>query len=104
MDVLKIAREAGLAVLLEGRIGQQEYSSVSGSKDALLRFVTAIGIATVQERRLHGRLRLHAFASRCRWRIKGKRTGNTPPEDLKVCGDARKRARRFIHHASPISA
>jgi hypothetical protein len=42
MDVLKIAEEAGLSVLLDGRIGRQEYTSVSGSVAALLRFAEAI--------------------------------------------------------------
>lgn len=49
MDVLEIARDAGLAVLLEARVGQQTYSSVSGSVEALLRFAEAIRMATVQQ-------------------------------------------------------
>ncbi|MFM0478796.1 hypothetical protein PQR29_00485 [Paraburkholderia strydomiana] len=49
MDVLKIAQEAGMAVLLEAQIGRQSYSSVSGSEDALRRFAEAIRMATVRE-------------------------------------------------------
>jgi hypothetical protein len=49
MDLMKMAQEAGLAVLLEGKIGQQSYSSISGSKEALLRFTEAVQMATVQE-------------------------------------------------------
>jgi hypothetical protein len=35
MDILNMAREAGFAVLLDGRLGQEEYSAVSGSKESL---------------------------------------------------------------------
>ncbi|WP_175825103.1 hypothetical protein [Burkholderia sp. Bp9031] len=73
-----MAQEAGLAVLLEGRIGQQEYSSVSGSKDALLRFAQAIRVAMVQELALRARLRLRNLSSQSRWRSKHKRAGNGP--------------------------
>ncbi|UEP33217.1 MULTISPECIES: hypothetical protein [unclassified Burkholderia] len=89
MDVLRVAQEAGLAVLLEARIGRQEYSSVSGSKDALLRFAEAIRTATVQELRLRARLKLHSRPSQCWWRSKGKRAGTSPAsksEDLLRCG------------------
>jgi hypothetical protein len=41
-DVLEVAREAGLTILLDGRIGQQEYQSVSGSAEALHRFARAM--------------------------------------------------------------
>ncbi|MDR5788490.1 MULTISPECIES: hypothetical protein [Caballeronia] len=37
-DMLKLARESGMTVLLDGRIGQQAYMSVSGSADALQKF------------------------------------------------------------------
>ncbi|WP_155420201.1 hypothetical protein [Burkholderia cepacia] len=100
MDVMKIARESGLAVLLEARIGEQEYSSVSGSRDALLCFVKAIRIETMQELTLRVRLRFRHFPLPRRWRAQGKHTGTSPPEDLKVCFNARKRARRLIRHPS----
>jgi hypothetical protein len=38
MDIAAMARAAGLTVLLDGRIGRQEYQSVSGSMEALRRF------------------------------------------------------------------
>lgn len=49
MDVLRMARESGLAVILDGRIGRQEYSSVSGSTDALKRFAEAVRLATLRK-------------------------------------------------------
>lgn len=99
MDVLKIAREAGLAVLLEGRIGQQNYSSVSGSQDALLRFVKAIRIETLHEHRLCLRLRLHAFLSPCRGPTQSKQSRSScPVDDPNVYCGPKKRARRYIRH------
>jgi hypothetical protein len=50
MDILNMAREAGFAVLLDGRIGQEEYSTVSGSKEALQCFAEAVRIAAERER------------------------------------------------------
>jgi hypothetical protein len=38
MDMLKIARESGLAIVLDAKIGREEYTSVSGLMSALLRF------------------------------------------------------------------
>lgn len=49
MDILDMAREAGFAVLLDGRIGQEEYSTVSGSKEALQSFANAVRIAAERE-------------------------------------------------------
>jgi hypothetical protein len=37
-----LARESGMAVLLDGRIGREEYVSVSGSLAALARFADAV--------------------------------------------------------------
>ncbi|WP_179405169.1 hypothetical protein [Burkholderia guangdongensis] len=42
MDILDIARQSGLTVTLEARIGTQEYNSVHGSVDALERFVELV--------------------------------------------------------------
>ncbi|MDG0027570.1 hypothetical protein [Trinickia sp. Y13] len=42
MDILELARQAGLQVLLDARIGSQTYHSVSGSLPALQRFADAI--------------------------------------------------------------
>jgi hypothetical protein len=41
-EVLEVARESGMTVLLDGRIGRQEYMSVSGSAEALHRFAMAM--------------------------------------------------------------
>ncbi|KMQ80207.1 hypothetical protein BPMI_03760 [Candidatus Burkholderia pumila] len=41
-DVLEVARESGMTVLLDDRIGRQEYMSVSGSAEALHRFALAM--------------------------------------------------------------
>lgn len=51
MNLLELAREAGLAVLLDGRIGSQDYTSVSGSLDALLRFAAVVRMASLRERK-----------------------------------------------------
>lgn len=45
MDIIELAREAGLQVLLDARIGTQTYHSVSGSLPALQRFVDAVEAA-----------------------------------------------------------
>ncbi|WP_433706007.1 hypothetical protein [Paraburkholderia sacchari] len=42
MELLKIAEDSGLEVIVGGRIGREEYSSVHGSIAALDRFVVAI--------------------------------------------------------------
>ena len=51
MDMIKIARESGLAIVLDGRIGREEYTSVSGSMGALLRFGEAVQSASLRESR-----------------------------------------------------
>lgn len=51
MDMLKIARESGLAIVLDGKIGREEYSSVYGSIGALLRFGEAVRSASLHEYR-----------------------------------------------------
>jgi hypothetical protein len=40
-DLAKLARDAGLTVLLDGKIGRQEYQSITGSLAALERFAMA---------------------------------------------------------------
>jgi len=42
MDIVKLAREAGMLVLLDARIGTSEYQSVQGSVNALQRFANAL--------------------------------------------------------------
>ncbi|WP_225031770.1 hypothetical protein [Paraburkholderia sp. XV] len=40
-QLIKLARDAGLTVVLDGTIGTQHYHSVTGSIDALERFAAA---------------------------------------------------------------
>ncbi|MEX3897855.1 hypothetical protein [Paraburkholderia sp. BR10954] len=42
MDIIDMARASGMAVILDGRIGREEYMSVCGSISALQRFAEAI--------------------------------------------------------------
>jgi hypothetical protein len=42
MDIVDMARISGMTVILEGRIGREEYQSVSGSITALQRFAEAV--------------------------------------------------------------
>ncbi len=46
MNIIELATKAGMAVLLDGKIGQEEYVSVSGSLAALARFAEAVRTAT----------------------------------------------------------
>ena len=47
--LLKIAQDCGFSVVLEGRIGTQEYNSVSGPLQALEKFAEVIRDAALQE-------------------------------------------------------
>ncbi|HGO6074586.1 TPA: hypothetical protein ACK3Q6_004437 [Burkholderia cepacia] len=49
MDVIGLAQQAGLAVVLDGRIGREEYRSVSGSLEALNRFAALVAQHAVQD-------------------------------------------------------
>jgi hypothetical protein len=49
MDILDVARQAGMTVVLEARIGRQEYHSVHGSVAALLSFAERVRASTVEE-------------------------------------------------------
>ena len=42
MNVLELAADAGMLVVLDGRIGRTEYRSVHGTMDAFQRFVHAL--------------------------------------------------------------
>jgi hypothetical protein len=48
MDILKMAKDAGLQVVLDARIGNAEYHSVHGSVSALVRFARALIDARVR--------------------------------------------------------
>jgi hypothetical protein len=54
-DVLKMARESGMTILLDGRIGQQAYMSVSGSTDALQRFAHGVRASLMRRPRRRAR-------------------------------------------------
>lgn len=49
-NLLKLAQDCGFSVVLEGRIGTQEYNSVSGPVQALEKFAEIIRETTLQER------------------------------------------------------
>jgi hypothetical protein len=49
MDILKIAEHSGMQVILNGRIGREEYRSVHGSIQALQRFADALLASVVSE-------------------------------------------------------
>jgi hypothetical protein len=42
MNILKLAGDAGMLIVLDGRIGCTEYQSVHGTLDAFQRFVQAL--------------------------------------------------------------
>ena len=42
MDIIDMARASGMTVILDGKIGREEYQSVCGSLLALQRFVEAV--------------------------------------------------------------
>ncbi len=53
MDILELARNSGMLVTLDARIGREEYRSVYGSLQALERFAAAvresIALSAIQE-------------------------------------------------------
>lgn len=49
MNIIEMATQAGLQVLLDARIGSQCYHSVSGSLPALQRFADAVRAETLAE-------------------------------------------------------
>ncbi|AJZ64100.1 hypothetical protein [Paraburkholderia fungorum] len=51
MDIIDMARTSGMAVILDGRIGREEYQSVCGSLSALQRFAEAVRQSTAHESR-----------------------------------------------------
>ena len=50
MNIIELARDAGMLVVLDGRIGCAEYRSVHGTLDAFQRFVDALESALAQGR------------------------------------------------------
>ncbi|MBP0588334.1 hypothetical protein J8I87_01070 [Paraburkholderia sp. LEh10] len=69
MNIIDMARASGLTVILDGRIGREEYQSVCGSMSALQRFAEALSQSAVNQS--DGTPRPSAAASqpgRRRWR------------------------------------
>jgi hypothetical protein len=54
-DVLRMARKSGMTILLDGRIGQEAYMSVSGSTDALQRFAHDVRASLLRRPRRRAR-------------------------------------------------
>ena len=49
-EIVQLARDAGLLVTLDGRIGRETYQSIAGSLASFLRFVDALrGALTEKE-------------------------------------------------------
>jgi hypothetical protein len=42
MNILKLAGDAGMLIVLDGKIGRTEYRSIHGTLDAFQRFVRAL--------------------------------------------------------------
>lgn len=49
MNLLEMARESGMTVILDGRIGREEYHSVCGSLAAFEQFANALRMVTASE-------------------------------------------------------
>jgi hypothetical protein len=49
MDIVKLAKDAGMQVVLDARIGREEYRSVHGSIQALQRFADALRASVAGE-------------------------------------------------------
>jgi hypothetical protein len=54
MNILKLAGDAGMLVVLDGRIGCTEYRSVHGTLDAFQRFVQALESALTNANKSDG--------------------------------------------------
>ncbi|WP_156965984.1 hypothetical protein [Paraburkholderia bannensis] len=50
MDIIDLARASGLTVILDGRIGREEYQSVCGSVSALQRFAESLKLYAAHQR------------------------------------------------------
>lgn len=57
MDIVDMARTSGMTVILDGRIGREEYQSVCGSLSALQRFADAVRHAEANRKGNRNRVR-----------------------------------------------
>jgi hypothetical protein len=91
MNIVDIARASGLAVILDGRIGREEYQSVCGSVSALQRFAEAVrqGAAS-QQKSAASRSPAADLSGRLRRRFIG---------GVGISGDRAAFARRVSHNA-----
>ena len=55
MDIIDVARQSGMAVILDARIGREEYHSVCGSLSALQKFADAIRYTAVNHKTVDNR-------------------------------------------------
>jgi hypothetical protein len=70
MDIIDMARASGLTVILDGRIGREEYQSVCGSVSALQRFAASLRLcAAHQQNSAPRRSSAASVFGRLRWRI-----------------------------------
>lgn len=49
MEIIDMARASGLTVILDGRIGREEYQSVCGSVSALQRFAESVRLCAAPQ-------------------------------------------------------
>jgi hypothetical protein len=92
MNIVDIARASGLAVILDGRIGREEYQSVCGSVSALQRFAEAVrqGAASQRESAAPARSTAADLSGRLRRRFIG---------GVGISGGRAAFARRVPHNA-----
>ena len=77
MNIIDMARASGLTVILDGRIGREEYQSVCGSMSALQRFAEALRQHAVsQNDGVPPRSAAASTPGRLRWRHR-KHAGST---------------------------
>jgi hypothetical protein len=91
MNIVDMARASGLAVILDGRIGREEYQSVCGSVSALQRFAEAVRQGAASQRESAApRLAAADLAGRLRRRLIG---------GVGISGSRAAFARRVSHNA-----
>lgn len=82
MDIIDMARASGMAVILDGRIGREEYQSVCGSLSALQRFAEAVHGARCATTERISEARRHA----CTQSVKQGRAGAAACSTRLACG------------------
>jgi hypothetical protein len=91
MNIVDIARASGLVVILDGRIGLEEYQSICGSLSALERFAEAVREGPASQRESAApRTRAADLSERLRLRL---------ISGLRISGGRAALARRVSHNA-----